>query len=258
MWQRLATSFAVLFGLPLACGPTLATPLDPALQQQLLALYDQYDKAIISGKFADIAALRTAEGRAEWLAEVKKTRKQQADDLDMARQMVPDRVQPLHATLSGDGATATIITLASKTLPTNVHLNNGLKPGAVTKSELTLTFAREGQQWKLADLTFGIDPADLKPCKDEATETIAAYDQDRDVSLGGPIRRVEFKPDHTLLVIQMVNEENCAILPNREGLVKLGMNPDLLVPYAIVEMGGSPHKTDKQRAWIEKLRVLAD
>jgi hypothetical protein len=258
MRQQLAISFAMLASLLLAWGPALASPLDPALQQQLLALYDSYNKAIMAGKFADIAALRTAKGRAEWLAEAKKTRKQQAEDLDMARQMVPDRVEPLHATLSGDGATATIITLASKTLPTNVKLNNGLKPGAVMHSELTLTFARDGQQWKLADLLFGVDPTALKPCKDEAAETIAAYDQDQDVSLGGLIRRVEFKSDHTLLVIQMLDEETCAILPNREGLVKLGMDPDLLVPYATVEMGGSPHKTDKQRVWIDKLRVLAD
>ena len=256
MWQRILT--LVLAGLLLASGASLATPLDPILQQQLLTLYNSYNKAILTGKIADIAAFRTAEGRDKWLAEAKKTRKQQAETLDMARQMTPDSVEPVHATLSGDGNTATIVTLASKAVAANPRRQGGPKPGSVLHGELTLTFAREGQQWKLADLLFGMDPADLKTCKDETTETIAAYDRDHDVSLGGPIRRVGFKPDHTLLVIAIMNVENCAILPNREGLAKLGINPDQLVPYAIVEMEASPHRIDKQRVWVDKLRVLPD
>jgi hypothetical protein len=172
----------------------------------------------------------------------------------MARQMVPDRVEPLHATQSSDHKKATIVTLGTKTIPATMRIPGGPKPGTVMHGEITLVFEREGNAWKLADQIFGMDPADIKACKDKAVERIAVYDADRDISLGGPIRRVEFKPDHTLVVIRVLDEEDCAILPNREGLAKLGIDPGALVPYAIVEMSGSPHKTDKQRAWVKKFR----
>jgi hypothetical protein len=124
--------------------------------------------------------------------------------------------------------------------------------------EITLTFKQEGKQWKFDEQDFGVDPASVKPCSDDAVEPMANYDDDRDVSLGGMIRKVEFKPDHTLLVVRIVDEDTCAILPDKEKLQQLGMDVSLLVPYATVDMEGSPHKTDKQRAYINKLRVLAD
>ena len=60
--------------------------------------------------------------------------------------------------------------------------------------------------------------------------------------------RVDFAPDHTLIVIRVVDEENCVFLrENKDALLKQGLDPTKLVPYAVVEFEGSPHKTDKQK-----------
>ncbi len=251
---------AITLLLALCClaGAAAAAPLDPALQSELMELYDRHNAAIRAGKLTDAIDLRGAEARAQIQAEPKKPHKAQAALLKMARQMVPDRVEPLHATQTRDGRKATIVTLGTKTIPATMRIPGGPKPGTVMHGEITLVFEREGTAWRLADQIFGMDPADIKACTDESAERIAAYDADRDISLGGPIRRVEFRPDHTLVAIRVVDEEDCAILPNREGLAKLGIDPDALVPYTIVEMSGSPHKTDKQRAWATSLRVQAE
>lgn len=37
-----------------------------------------------------------------------------------------------------------------------------------------------------------------------------------------------------------------------------GLNADLLVPYAIAEISGLPHKTDPQKVWADHITVRAD
>ena len=68
------------------------------------------------------------------------------------------------------------------------------------------------------------DPASIKVCHDEPSEIEAAYNGNSNSNVGGLIRRVEFKPDHTLVMVRIVDEENCLILPPREWLAqeKLG------------------------------------
>ena len=243
----------VLLGLT---GTASAAPLDASLQADLLALYAQYNKALAAGSLKDAVALRTAEKQAEFRAETKRSAKAQANLLAMAGDLAPESVEPQHATLSADGLAATIITIGSKTIPANMKIPGGPKPGSVVRSEITLDFRKEGGTWKFDNQTFGMDPGQIKPCHDEAIEITSAYDNGRDLSFGGPIKSVDFKPDHTLLVIRVLDEENCAILPKREELAQRGINPDALVPYAIVDMSGYPHRTDSQRAMVTSLRIL--
>ena len=256
MWKPVASLCGVFWFL--LTGLAGAAPLDRVLQQQLLGLYDRYNKAIQSGKLTDATALRTAAARRAIEKELTKGKKAQAEFIEMSRQMAPDSIEVLHGTISRDGTEATILTLGARAVPANARIPNGPKPGSVMHGEITLTFKQESKQWKFDEQEFGVDPASVKACSDDAIEPAANYDDDHDVSLGGMIRKVEFKPDHTLLVVRIVDEETCAILPSREKLVQLGMDVSLLVPYATVEMGGSPHRTDKQRVYVDKLRVLAD
>jgi hypothetical protein len=52
--------------LLLAVAPAaLAGPLDAALQQQLLGIYDGYNNALLAGKLPDALKLRSAQTRAE-------------------------------------------------------------------------------------------------------------------------------------------------------------------------------------------------
>jgi hypothetical protein len=235
--------------------PAAAAPLDASLQQDLLALYDRYNQAITAGKFTDAATLRAGESRTELLGYAKLPKAAQQRLLTMARMMTPDTVSPLHATLAANGDSASIIAIGSKTMPAGIKLPGAPKPGTVTRNEMTLSFVREGQTWKFADQIFGPDPAAIKSCHDSPTEAETDYDHDRESSVGGVIRRVDFKPDHTLVIVRVVDEDNCLILPTRDWLLQHQTDPAKFVPWATIEVEGIPHRTDKQRMWAGKWTV---
>jgi hypothetical protein len=71
---------------------SLAKPLDPPLQQQLLARYDSYNQAIAAGKLHDALAIRTAETRANATNEMS-TAKGRQEFLAMAKLMIPDKLE---------------------------------------------------------------------------------------------------------------------------------------------------------------------
>src|SRR6185312_2620240 len=142
-----------------------------------------------------------------------------------------------------------------KTVPADQKIPGGPPPGTTMRSGLTLTFVKQGGAWKFDDQTFGMDPAKITPCKNDRNEPADAYDQNRTVSMGGPIARVDFQPDHTLIVVRVMDEENCAFLAARDELQKHGLDPANLVPYAIVEIEGSPHRSDKQKVLVDSLTV---
>ena len=243
---------ALWLGVPLIA---LAAPLDPALQQQLLGVYDSYNKAMTAGKLPEAMAFRSAEVRKKVQQETK-TASGKSELLAMGKMMVPDALEVVHATINAAGDKASIITVAAKTMPKNVKNPGGAAPGSTVHSGLTLTFVKEGGGWKLDDQIFDADPSKIVACKDDKYEPEAAYDTDKTVSMGGPIVRVDFQPDHTMVVIRVVDEENCVFLrANKEELLKHGLSPDKLVPYAIVEIEGSPHRTDKQKVLVDKLNV---
>jgi hypothetical protein len=233
--------------------------MDPSLQQQLLGIYDTYNKDLLAGKVADAVKLRSAEARASAAKEMPTAAAQQRF-LSMARTMVPDAVQPLHATVSAAGDKASIITVGSKTVPRNVKLPPGAPPpGTVMHSEITLTYLKESDGWKLDDQMFGPDPADIKKCKNDKYDGEAAYDKNHTTTMGGPIVRVDFGPDHTLIVIRVVDEENCVFLrENKDALLQHGLDPAKLVPYAIIEIEGNQHKTDKQKVLADSVNVHDD
>ena len=242
---------AMLFASAL---PAVAAPLDATLQQQLLALYDSYNKAIAAGKLPEATALRSAEVRVQMQKEMKSA-KDKREMMATAKMMVPDSVEVLHAAVNAAGDKAHIITVAAKTIPKDQKIPGGAAPGSTVRSGMTLDFLKEGGTWKFDNQTFGADPATFTACRNYQNEPDTAYDQDKNVAMGGPIIRVDFQPSHTLIVVRVVDEENCAFLPNREELVKHGLEPAKLVPYAIVEIEGSPHKSDKQKILVESLNV---
>lgn len=230
--------------LPALIPAAAATPMDPTLQQQLLGIYDSYNMEVPAGKLLDALKLRPAVMQAEAKKEMG-TAAQRRDFLAMAQQMVPDTVKAEHASINAAGDKASIITVAAKTMQ-----------GSTMHAEVMLAFVKESGGWKPDDETFGPDPTTIKACKDDKFESVAAYDTDKTVSIGGPIVRVDFQPDYTLVVVRVTDEEKCAFVhQNKEGLLKHGLDPAKLVPYATVEIDGSPHKTDGQKVLVDKLQV---
>lgn len=249
--------FATLLVLLCAAVPLRAAPLDPALQQQLMGIYDSYNKALAGGKLQDALALRSAATRARAQKEMK-TAKDRQGFLEMAKMMVPDKVEVRHATISKSGDKARMRTLASKTIPPGKPIPGAPPPGTTAQGELTLSFVKQNGSWKLDDLLYGGDPSAIVACKDDSNEPMQAYGPDKEVSLGGPIARVDFKPDYTVVVVRVVDEETCAFLPNREEIAKHGLDPAKLVPYAIVDLKASPHRTNHQKVLIERIKILEE
>jgi hypothetical protein len=257
IWSGAAIA-AVLAVILSATGPTLAAPVAPDLQVQLMALFNRWESLLGQGKLADAAAISVPELRKQ-IAAAMKSKKDAAGLAEMVKDMTPDKLEPRHASLSKDGKRATIITVATRKIPEDAKMPpDGPKPGSVVQTEITLKFERDGKDWKFAEQLFGMDPAQIKHCHDDAEETVAAYDQTSSQSAGGLINRVEFKPDHTLVVFRILDEENCGILPARDKLAKDGFDASSLVPYAMLELSGYPHKTDQQRVWAEKFRIVQE
>jgi len=254
--RRWSLILAVL--LSFAASPVFAAPLDAALQQQLLALFDSYNKAIAAGKLPDALALSSAEVRKQLEAELK-TAKGKNELLAMSKMMAPDSFEVLHATINAAGDKAHIMTVAAKTVPKDQKIAGAPPPGTVVHSGLTLDFVKEGGAWKFDNQVFGHDPSKTVACKSYTNEPESAYNTNSTTTMGGPIVRVDFQPSYTLIVIRVVDEENCAFLrSSKDDLMKHGLDPAKLVPYAIVEIEGSPHKTDKQKFLVDSLKVTPE
>ena len=248
----------IVASLLLAAMPALAAKVEPATEQQLLALYDGYRKAVLAGKFDAAMVMMSAELKAKYRQQTR-TEKDRREALTMAKMMMPETVSVVHSFVDAPGTHARLVTLATKTVPKDQKLPPGAPaPGTVMRGGITLAFVKEAGAWKFDQQTFGADPTVVMACKSETPDPESEYDMESNLSAGGPVARVEFKPDYTLVVFSVVGEANCAFLPTREALAKSGLNTDMLVPYAIVSIDGSRHKTDAQKILVDKIEVTAE
>ena len=207
-----------------------------------MAVYKNWESLLAAGNLADAAAISVPE-LSKQIADAMKNKEDAEGLKEMAKEMAPDKVEPQHASMSKDGKLATIFAIGTEKIPEDAKMPpDGPKPGTTLQFELTLEFGRDGKDWKFAEQLFGMNPSQIKTCHDEASETLTSCDQRKSQSTGGPIRRVEFKPDHTLVVFRVLDEEGCAILPTRDQLAKGGFDPAALVPYALIEFSGYPNR----------------
>jgi hypothetical protein len=211
-------------------GPATAAQLDPALQQELLALYDRYGAG---GDREGVKKKQESAGRSD--------RNGTANGAEQCRGTARNHLRRRH----GGGDSRACYAYRSRQRP----YCQGPKPGTVLHAEVTLKFKQEDKQWRLDEQQLGLDPANVKPCSDEAIEPTSNYDDNRQLSPRGMIRKIDFKPDRTLLVVRIMDEDNCAILPIRAKLIELGMDVSKVVPYAAADMIGSPHRSDNQRTY---------
>lgn len=223
-----------------------AAPMEGPLQQQLLALYHRYNAAITAGKLETALSLRSTAVRTALAAQLK-TAKDQQDYLAGAKEMVPDRLELRHASVGDTGDKALLIVLADK------HLTAGQ-----VQNELDMGFVKEGGVWKLGDLVQGPGPADINRCRDPSFQPISAYDTSKAVSLAGRIERVDFLPDHTLVVLLAGNTETCAFLPDRATLQQHGLNPAILQPYRVADITGVAAKDNAQKVMVNNITVHAE
>lgn len=242
----LVAGLVLALGLFAAGEATQARPMDGPLQQQLLALYNRYNAAIASGKLETALALRSTAVRTA-LATQLKTAKDQQDYLAGVREMIPDRLELRHASISDAGDKALLIVLADKRLPSGPAQN-----------ELDMGFVKEGGVWKLGDLVQGPGPADINRCRDATPQPVSAFDTSKLVSLTGRIERVDFLPDHTLVMLLAGNTETCALLPSRAMLQQHGLDPAILQPYRYAAITGAAARANPQKVMVNNITVHAE
>lgn len=233
---------ALLLMVPLAATVAWGRPMDGPLQQELLALYDRYNKDIAAGNLDAALALRASTVRTA-LEQQLKTPKDRDDYLAGARDLVPTRLEVRHASVDNSTERARLIAWADKATSSGQAQN-----------ELDIGFVRENGTWKLGDLVLGPGPADIKHCN-TGYEPISAYDTSHPVSLAGRIERVDFMPDHTLVVVLSGTSETCAFMPDRAVLQQHGLDPAILQPYRIAEIAGVANRSDPQKVMVNNITV---
>ncbi len=231
-----------------------AAPLDQPTQQQLLGLFDAYNKAIAAEKL-DVAMGMMSNALRDNIKTETKTAKGRKDTMAMMRMMTPDSVSVVHTFIDSGETEARLVTVATKTMPKGPKIPDAPPPGTVMRSGLTLNFVKEAGAWKFDQQMFGQDPTVVTGCKNEVADPPEAYKPNSSVSSGGPVVRVDFKPDYTLVVYSVVGDANCAFLPSKADLAKKGVDPAQLVPYAIVTMDGIAHRTDPQKMLAESVEI---
>jgi hypothetical protein len=241
----IAVALAVLTG---ASGPSRA---QDDLQVELTSLLERYYTAQRAGDFDAMMALCSEEFRGMMSGAFSSDAEKQAF-LDWQKQSAPARfaVQGMDGGAADGGAT--LYTVADLKRPPSTPDGQWVDGQA----EIDASFAQESGAWKLAMIIVGADPAAIQRSADESYEPIDAYDTDSTANLGGRIVRTEFRDDHTLVVVRLMDEEQLVYLPSRQELEELGFNPDILVPNATVEVDGHPHRSDKFKVWATGLEVM--
>jgi hypothetical protein len=237
-----------LFLLVMLClaVPAQARPLEPAMQQQLLAVFTRYNRAIEAGNIDHAMALRTDAVRAAAMPHLQSP-SDRAGFLAEAREMVPDQMQFRHAAINAGGDKALLVLLANKTVSGNRE-----------QDEFDLSFAREDGEWKLGWLAATPGPGDIKRCQDQSYQPVSAYAGGHPVSLAGRIERVAFLPDHTLVLLTAGDTEVCAFLPGRATLLQHGLDPAIIQPWRVANISGVAEKTDPQKVLVNNITVHAE
>jgi hypothetical protein len=117
---------------------------------------------------------------------------------------------------------------------------------------------KEGNAWKLGETQVGPGPSAIKRCTDTRYEPLSAYDASRPVSLAGRIERVDFQPDHTLVVVLSGDTEVCAFLPDRASLQQHGLDPATLQPYRVADISGIGNRQNPQKVMVNSITVHAE
>jgi ketosteroid isomerase-like protein len=240
-----ALAFAVL---ALASGPSRA---QDELQAELTGVLERYYAAQRAGDFDAWMAVCSEEFRGMVASGFSSEEEKQAF-LEWQKQATPGRFEVLHLEPGADDGTATLYTVA-----------DGKRPPATpdgewvdAQAEVDVSFVKEADGWKVAMVLVGADPSTIQRSDDESFEPLEAYDTNTQTSLGGSIVRTEFKDDHTLVVVRLMDEEELVYLPSRQELIDVGFDPDLLVPHATVEVEGHPHRSDKFKVWATGLNIM--
>jgi hypothetical protein len=140
----------------------------------------------------------------------------------------------------------------------SVHTVNEMldDAGAIAHVEMQTDFAQEGGAWVITGVVYGMNRDAIKRAASDDPGPDDAYDTDTSLSIGGPIRRVAFEKDYTLIVIRVLDEEHDLFLPPSAKLKAMGVDPARLTEGTIVSGNGSTSRNDEFKHRIDELEIM--
>ncbi|MGH6882025.1 MAG: hypothetical protein ACREFM_14015, partial [Hypericibacter sp.] len=117
--------------------------------------------------------------------------------------------------------------------------------GKLAHVEMQTDFVKEGSVWAITGTIFGMNLDAIKRANNDDPEPADAYDDSTSLNIGGPIRRVAFEKDYTLIVIRVLDEEHDLFLPPKAKLKAMGIDPAKLTEGTIVSGDGATSRNDE-------------
>ena len=112
MTRMLLCAIAIWSGILAASVQASAAPLDPALQAELMKLYESFNAAVKKGDYKAAMATRDSTSRKAIESQVK-TEKQRQDFIAQNRAVLPAKIEIKEAELIENGNAAEIQTVAT-------------------------------------------------------------------------------------------------------------------------------------------------
>lgn len=216
-------------------------------KEDLKAIFDQCMEAL---KHDDL------DGANEFFTEEMKKQGQEgmttpemkAQSLQMAKSMIPITCQADHIEIDGQNAT----------LYLSATLKDIFGSGEIIPQDIDILFSQESGAWKIGKISIHDhqDKSSLKRSPDLESEPKSNYDLTQTESITSAITSVKFEKDHTLVVMEMFDEEKLVFLPKKEDLEGFGLKAELLVPNNVLQLVGNPHKTNKNKVLASEAKII--
>ena len=216
---------------------------------ELGRIWDAYNVAAKAGDINQMLSMRTANQQKEIRAQIGK--KEDRDYfLLLARAQAPESYQIQHVSWGKNSQKATLYLLGQFANMPEIQ-----RPRL--RMEEMVVFQKESGKWKIGSALPLGDPDKIKRPKDLTRDP---KDADLKVTgvVAGRIVKTEFKPDYTLVILRVMNEENAVFLPAKEVLVKAGVPLSDLDPWKMQEFRGYPHKSDKLKFFATSGKLIED
>jgi hypothetical protein len=237
------------FALALALVGAVATTAKGQDSGELTRTLDAWHAAGQAGEIDKWLAVRTAEVRKDMPPEMlsPKHRKQAAM---FARIQAAESYEVQHVAWGKDGRSATLYIVARFTAMPEAERPAG-------RAEESIAFKKEGGTWKIDIVRPLADPDKIKRPADLSYDPENA-NENRSGNLGGRIVKTEFKPNYTLVIVRVMDEEDAVFLPPKDVIAKAGETAETLAPWKLHEFDGHPHKTDPLKFFATGGKPLAE
>lgn len=134
-------------------------------------------------------------------------------------------------------------------------VNEVMDEGNLAHVEMQTDFAKEGGDWVITGVVYGMNRDAIKRAANDDPEPDDAYDTDSSLNIGGPVIRVDYQKDYTLIVIRVLDEEHDLFLPPKAKLKAMGVDPAKLTEGTIVSGYGSTSRNDEFKHRIDELEI---